>query len=112
MRKRAFTEKDEAVMKSVAKKLKDESGVNVARAKVLGRGTKIGRKFDLKTLRIALGLTQVELAERSGMTQGDVSRLESRDDVRLSTLVRHAEAFGGRLEVAVCIDGRRYVLDL
>jgi DNA-binding Xre family transcriptional regulator len=110
MPKRAFTEKDE-VMKSAAKKRRDESGVDIARAKVLGRGVKTGRKFDLKTLRVALGLTQVELAERSGMTQGDVSRLESRDDVRLSTLARHAEALGGRLEIAVCIEGRRYVLE-
>jgi DNA-binding Xre family transcriptional regulator len=96
-------------MKNVAKKQPDESG---ARAKVIGRGTKTGQRFDLKTLRLALGLTQNELAERSGMAQGDISRLEGREDARLSTLTRHAEALGGTLEVAVCIDGRRYLLQM
>jgi DNA-binding Xre family transcriptional regulator len=96
-------------MKNLAKKQPDES---LARAKVIGRGTKTGQRFSLKTLRAALGLTQVELAERSGMAQGDVSRLEAQEDARLSTLARHAEALGGTLEVAVCINGRKYLLEL
>jgi DNA-binding XRE family transcriptional regulator len=98
-------------MKNLAEKRSDESGIDVSKAKVIKRGLKTGRKFDLKTLRGALGLTQAELAERSGVAQGDISRLEGREDVRLSTLARHAEALGGKLEVAVCIDGRRYVLE-
>jgi DNA-binding Xre family transcriptional regulator len=99
-------------MKTLAKKRTDESGVDVTGTRVVARGIKTGRTFDLKTLRIALGLTQAELAERSGMAQGDISRLEGREDVRLSTLVRHAEALGGKLELAVCINGRRYLLQM
>jgi DNA-binding Xre family transcriptional regulator len=99
-------------MRNVAKKRNGESGVDVTGARVVGRGLKTGRKFDLKTLRVALGLTQAELAERSGMAQGDISRLEGREDIRLSTLARHAEALGGKLELAVCIDGRRYLLQM
>jgi DNA-binding Xre family transcriptional regulator len=87
----------------------DESGVA---PKVLVRGAKVGQRYDLRTLRVALGLTQAEIAERSGMAQGDVSRLEGQEDLRLSTLARHAEALGGKLDVAVVIDGRRYTLAL
>jgi hypothetical protein len=82
------------------------------RARVVGRGTKTGRHYDLKTLRVALGKTQAELAEATGMAQGDVSRLEGRQDVKLSTLARYAAALGGGVEVAVIVDGRRYLLDL
>jgi DNA-binding Xre family transcriptional regulator len=85
------------------------SGVRVQSS---ARGAKVGRTYDLKTLRVALGLTQTEFAERAGMTQGDVSRLESREDARVSTLERCASALGGVLEIAVVIDGRRYHLSM
>ena len=53
----------------------------------------------LSTLRRRLGLTQVELASRLGMTQSDLSKLERRRDVRLSSLRSYAAALGGRLRV-------------
>jgi hypothetical protein len=39
------------------------------------------------------------VAQRLGISQSDVSRLESRTDVRLSTLRAYASAIGARLEV-------------
>jgi len=60
----------------------------------------------LSTLRRELGLTQVELAERRGMSQSDLSKLERRRDVRLSTLRAHVKALGGRLRVLFASDGR------
>jgi len=53
----------------------------------------------LSELRRRLGLTQVELADRAGMSQSDLSKLERRRDVRLSTLRAYTEALGGRLRV-------------
>jgi hypothetical protein len=92
----------------------DEHGppIDWSRARVVGRGTKAGRRYDLKTLRAALGKTQAEIAQAARMAQGDVSRLEGREDVKVSTLARYASALGGSVEVAVVVDGRRYVLDL
>jgi transcriptional regulator with XRE-family HTH domain len=72
----------------------------------------MGRRFDLKTLRAALGKTQADVAKATRMAQGDVSRLEGREDVKLSTLARYAAALGGSVEVAIVVDGRRYLLDL
>ena len=94
------------------KRSADASEVDASSAAVVGRGLKKRRRFDLQTLRVALGKTQVEIADAAGMKQGDVSRLEKRQDVKLSTLARYASALGGVLEVTVTIDGRRYLLDL
>ncbi|RLE23162.1 MAG: XRE family transcriptional regulator [Acidobacteria bacterium] len=57
-------------------------------------------------LRGELGLTQTELARRRGISQSDLSKLERREDVRLSTLRAHAKALGGRLRVLFVSDGR------
>ena len=62
------------------------------------------RHRDLAALRAEVGLTQAELAERLGMSQSDLSKLERRTDVKISTLRVHAEALGYRLIVAYCDD--------
>ncbi|MDE0026936.1 MAG: helix-turn-helix transcriptional regulator [Spirochaetaceae bacterium] len=53
----------------------------------------------LAALRRDLGLTQAQVARRLRMTQSDVSKLERREDVRLSTLLAYARALGGRVRV-------------
>lgn len=53
----------------------------------------------LPALRRRLGLTQVALAARVGMSQSDLSKLERRRDVRLSTLRAYVRALGGRLRI-------------
>jgi len=53
----------------------------------------------LKDLRLAVELTQDELAQSLGVGQDTISRLERKSDMLLSTLRRHIEAMGGRLEL-------------
>jgi transcriptional regulator with XRE-family HTH domain len=53
----------------------------------------------LAGLRKKLGWTQVEIARRMGISQSDLSKLERRWDVRLSTLDAYAEALGGRVRL-------------
>jgi DNA-binding Xre family transcriptional regulator len=67
-----------------------------ARAEAGGRQT---REIGLAALRRELGLTQVEVANRAGMSQSDLSKLERRRDVRLSTLRSCVAALGGRLRL-------------
>jgi hypothetical protein len=86
--------------------------VDISRTKVVGRGLKKDRRLTLQTLRVALGKTQADVARAAEMEQGDVSRLEARDDMKLSTLTRYAAAIGGRVEVAIVIGGRRYMLEV
>jgi transcriptional regulator with XRE-family HTH domain len=53
----------------------------------------------LREVRAACELTQAELAERLNIDQPNVSRLEQRSDVHVSTLADYVAALGGRLEL-------------
>ncbi len=86
--------------------------IDLSKAKTIGRGTKTGRRYDLRTLRTAVGKRQEDVAHAAEMKQGDVSKLEGRDDVKVSTLTRYIAALGGKLEVVAVINGRRYLLAL
>jgi ribosome-binding protein aMBF1 (putative translation factor) len=59
------------------------------------------RQANLRRLREARALTQSTLAERLEMDQSEVSRLEYRSDMLLSTLERFVEATGGELHMVV-----------
>ena len=54
----------------------------------------------LAEVRRAVGLTQNKMAETLGMAQGDVSKLERRNNLHLTTLSRFIEATGGRLRIS------------
>jgi len=55
----------------------------------------------LAEVRRLVGLTQEELAKKLGIKQPTLSRLESQDDMQVSTLRRLIEALGGTLEIVV-----------
>ena len=66
--------------------------------------------YQLGELRRELGVDQVELAERLGMTQGGISKLERSADPKLSTLRKLTEALGGTLRIEVEVEGRTFHL--
>lgn len=68
--------------------------------------------LDLRQLRAGRGITQVSLAARLGKSQGNVSELERREDVYLSSLREYVAALGGRLEVTAVFDDDRVVVDV
>ena len=53
----------------------------------------------LDELRRAQKMTQAKLAESLGVNQGEVSKIEHRTDLYLSTLAEYVEALGGTLEI-------------
>jgi hypothetical protein len=55
----------------------------------------------LPELRMAEGLSQAAVGAHLDMNQSEVSRLERRRDMRLSTLRSYVEAVGGRLRLLV-----------
>ena len=60
----------------------------------------------LHQLRNARQMTQTRLAELLEMDQGNISKLEQRTDMYLSTLRSYVEAMGGALEIrAIFPDG-------
>lgn len=63
----------------------------------------------LAEIRKQAGLTQVELAEQLGITQPSLSKLESQDDMQISTLRRIIEALGGELELTATLPGGKRI---
>ena len=58
-------------------------------------------------------MTQATVSADSGLYQADISKLENKevlDDVQLATLRRYAKALGAEIEVAVVLNGRRYII--
>ncbi len=77
------------------------------RRKVEARAAElIAEEMSLRDLRKALGKTQVAVAKKLGMKQENVSRLEQRADVLLSTLDGYLNALGGRLRLVAEFRGR------
>jgi transcriptional regulator with XRE-family HTH domain len=67
----------------------------------------------LQRLRRARYLMQIQLATAMEMTQPELSKLEQRADLYVSTLRRFVEAMGGTLEIAACFpDGEMELIDL
>lgn len=56
-------------------------------------------EMPLQELRRARALSQATLAESMEMDQGNISKLEQRTDMYISTLRRYIEAMGGSLEI-------------
>ncbi|MBW4093752.1 MAG: helix-turn-helix transcriptional regulator [Proteobacteria bacterium] len=61
--------------------------------------TLIAEEMSLRDLRKAMGKTQVAVAKKLGLRQENVSRVEQRADVLLSTLDGYLKALGGRLRL-------------
>jgi DNA-binding XRE family transcriptional regulator len=53
----------------------------------------------LQELRKAMKFTQKDIAKKLKMDQGNISKLESRTDLMLSTLRRYIESMGGSLKL-------------
>ncbi len=53
----------------------------------------------LDEIRKARQMTQAKLAETLGVNQGEISKIEHRTDIYLSTLAGYVEALGGKLEI-------------
>jgi len=67
--------------------------------------------IELNELRKARKLTQDQLAERLGIRQSNVSKMERRADLHVSTLRDVVEAMGGELRVTARFPDAEYELD-
>ena len=69
------------------------------------RGRRREAETTLAEARMRAGVTQRQVAERLGISQSDVSKLERRADVRLSTLRAYAAAIGAHLSMTIQATG-------
>lgn len=111
---RAQVPVDEALVESVTEEewaetptplrvlVEEARGNERSRAAFDAAQAEIGARMEsLRQLREARALTQATIGELLGMTQSEVSRLERRSDMLLSTLRRFVQASGGDLTLVV-----------
>ncbi len=65
----------------------------------------------LNQLRKAQQMTQLQVAGILGVNQGEISKIEHRSDVCVSTLAEYVEALGGRLEIRAVFKDREVRID-
>ncbi|MBP5998693.1 MAG: helix-turn-helix transcriptional regulator [Azonexus sp.] len=68
--------------------------------------------LNLRELRRAKGVSQVDLADRLQVTQPHVAKLESQKDMHVQTLQRYVAALGGNLELIVRFPRGRFGIRL
>jgi DNA-binding Xre family transcriptional regulator len=70
-----------------------------ARGRARARTRAMAAELTLAQLRRAFDVSQEELAEILDVKQANVSKIERREDIRLSTLVAFVRAIGGDIEI-------------
>jgi hypothetical protein len=65
----------------------------------------------LRQLRLSRRLTQLDVAERMGLSQPEVSKLERRRDVRVSTLLAYMRAAGAEPRLIAAFDADEVALE-
>ncbi|MDI6029345.1 helix-turn-helix transcriptional regulator [Corticibacterium sp. UT-5YL-CI-8] len=63
--------------------------------------------YNLRELRALVGRTQEDVSARTGFKQTNISRLEKRDDMKLSTLRDYVESLGGTLKIVADVAGKK-----
>lgn len=64
----------------------------------------------LDGLRRAQEMTQLQLGEALGVHQSEVSKIEHRSDICVSTLFEYVEALGGHLEIRAVFPDRQVLI--
>ncbi|MCH8207685.1 MAG: helix-turn-helix transcriptional regulator [Nitrospinae bacterium] len=59
----------------------------------------IAEEMALQELRQSLELKQEDVAKKMSLPQGNISRMEQRKDMKVSTLKEYIEALGGKLRL-------------
>ena len=72
--------------------------------------TLIAEEMTLQELRRARTLTQVSLAKNLGVAQNQISEMEKRTDMHISTLRRTIEGMGGTLSLVAEFPDRKPVV--
>ncbi|MBC7285732.1 helix-turn-helix transcriptional regulator [Hoeflea sp.] len=74
---------------------------------IAARTEELVTAHNLRELRALAGRTQVDVSVGTGFKQTNVSRLEKRDDMKLSTLRDYVESLGGTLKIIADVAGKR-----
>src|SRR5687767_6467478 len=86
-------------------------GLPEGERKAIARRTRelVAEELSLQELRKAMAVTQVQVAKSLGKRQDEISRIEQRGDLLLSTLRDYVQSLGGELELLCTFKNRRSV---
>ncbi len=68
-------------------------------ARIDAKANILMQSIELSKLRQAQDLKQSELAEKMGVSQASVSKVESGKDIQLSTLQKYVQSLGGEVSI-------------
>lgn len=74
---------------------------------IVARTGELVTAHNLRELRSLAGRTQEDVSARTGFKQTNVSRLERRADMKLSTLREYVESLGGTLKIVADVAGKK-----
>ena len=78
------------------------------RRQVMKRARQIMAEYmTLQELRLSKAITQAQLAKELNVAQKQISEIENRTDMHISTVRRHIEALGGTMEIMVKLPGQK-----
>lgn len=69
------------------------------RAKIEEKKSELREEMALQELRLAIGVSQEELAKQLNVLQPAIAKIEKRSDIKISSLSKMIEAMGGTLEI-------------
>lgn len=73
------------------------------------KAQKLKQAYELSQLRQTANLSQSQLADKMGVSQANISKIENGGDVQLSTLQKYVSALGGKLAVTATMDNGQVV---
>lgn len=75
--------------------------------RIKANAQKLKQAYELSQLRQTANLSQSQLADKMGVSQANISKIENGGDVQLSTLQKYVTALGGTLSInATMADGQ------
>lgn len=73
------------------------------------KAQKLKQAYELSQLRQNAKLSQSQLADKMGVSQANISKIENGGDVQLSTLQKYVTALGGKLSITATMDDGQVV---
>lgn len=87
------------------------AGLPADRQQAINNKSKIlSQSIELAKLRRAQSLKQTELAAMMGVSQANISKVESGKDIQLSTLQNYISALGGKVSIIAKMPNRDVIL--
>lgn len=77
--------------------------------RITTKAQKLKQAYELSQLRQTANLSQSQLADKMGVSQANISKIENGGDVQLSTLQKYVTALGGKLAVTATMDDGQVV---